>query len=71
MEKVTIILFTYLSGTTHLLLSLPKLSNHNFLLDTLKWKSFHHLTMCTILQNFPSCLKEKTQIVLKLCGQER
>lgn len=64
MERVAIILFTYLKVTTHSLLNLFKIRNHNFLLNTLKWKTFHHLIICTLLQtfqDFPSHLRERTQ----------
>lgn len=64
MERVVIILFTYLKVTTHSLLNLFKIRNHNLLLNTLKWKFFHHLITCTLLQTFQdflSHLRERTQ----------
>lgn len=64
MGRVAIILFTYLKVTTYSLLNLFKIRNHNFLLNTLRWKTFLHLIICTLLQtfqNFLSHIRERTQ----------
>lgn len=44
MERIAIILITYLKVTTHPLLNLFKLSNRKFLLDALKYETHHHFS---------------------------